>query len=500
MSLLGLDIGTTGCKAIVLDEEGNILSFAYREYPLLHPEPGWAELDANLLWNQVKDAILEVASRTRSDPIIALSVSSHGESVVPINKNGEPLYDFIMNLDKRTEPQYRWWQGTAGKEEIFHLTGMPLHPIYTINKIMWIKENRADIYLKTWKFLCVEDFVIYKLGVFPAIDYSLAARTMCFDMRGKKWSEKILSFADVSEELLSEPKPSGCPVGKVNSKIADELGLRNEVVVATGGHDQPCGALGAGVVSPGLVMNAIGTTDALCPAIKKPVLTEKMMRNNYCCSPHTCPDVCLTIAFNLTGGLLLRWYRDNFCFEEKMEADRSDRNVYDIIVEKASPEPVDVYILPHFVGSGTPSLDFNSKGAIFLGLTIDTTKEDLSRAILDSTNYDLRLNVDKLQEAGILLEEIRAIGGGAKSERWLQLRADVLGKRVCTLKVSEAASLGAAILAGVGINKFASPQEGAGHWVRIKQVFEPDMKQHSQYEERYHNYLKIYPTLKALIL
>jgi len=499
MSLLGLDIGTTGCKAVAFNEEGALLARAYREYSLLHPNPGWAELDVNLLWKKIKEVIFDVANKTRSNPIKALSVSTQGEAVVPVTKDGKPLYNFSVSFDKRTEPQCQWWQEEIGKEEIFQITGMPLHPMYTINKIMWLKENRPDIYRKAYKFLCVEDFVIFKLGAFPAINHSLAARTMCFEIREKKWSERILSLAGVRKELLSEPKPSGCPVGKVNSKIAEELNLKSDVVVVTGGHDQPCGALGAGVVSPGLVMNAIGTSDALCPAINEPLLNKEMLGNNYCCYPHTCPDIYITISFNLTGGLLLKWYRDTLCFEEKMEADRTGRDVYDIIVERANPEPVDIYILPHFVGSGTPTLDSKSKGAI-LGLTIDTTKEDISRAILDSNNYDLRLNMDKLKEAGIPMEEIRTIGGGAKSERWLQLRANVLGKRVCTLKVSEAVSLGAAILAGVGINIFTSPQEGAQQWVKTDKVFEPDVKQHSQYRERYQNYLKIYPALKELIL
>lgn len=499
MSLLGLDIGTTGCKAVALNEEGALLSGAYREYSLLHPKPGWVELDANLLWEKVKEVIFEVASKTHFDPIKALSVSTQGEAVVPIAKDGRPFYNFIISFDSRTESQCQWWQEKIGKEEIFQITGMPLHPMYTINKIMWLKENRPDIYRKAYKFLCVEDFVIFKLVAFPAIDYSLAARTMCFDIREKKWSEKILSLAGVSQELLSIPKPSGYPVGKINPRIAEELTLKKDVIVTAGGHDQPCGALGAGVVSPGLVMNAIGTSDVLCPAIKEPLLSKKMLANNYCCYPHTCPDMYTTISVNFTGGLLLKWYRDTFCFEEKMEAKRAGRDVYDIIVEKVSPEPVDVYVLPHFVGSGTPTLDSKSKGAI-LGLSIDTTKEDISRAILDSNNYDLRLNMDKLQQIGIPIEEIRTIGGGARSKKWLQLRADVLGKRVCTLKVSEAASLGAAILAGVGINSFTSPQEGARQWVKIDRVFEPDIKRHSQYRERYQNYLKIYPALKELIL
>lgn len=323
MSLLGLDVGTSGCKAIAFNEEGTLLSGAYREYSLLHPEPGWAELDVNLLWKRIKEVILEVANGTRSDPIKALSVSTQGEAVIPVSKDGKPLYNFSVSFDKRSEPQCQWWQQEIGKEEIFQITGMPLHPMYTINEIMWLKENRPDIYRKAYKFLCVEDFVIFKLGAFPAINHSLAARTMCFDVREKKWSEKILSLAEVDEELFSELKPSGCPVGKVSSKIAEELNLKKDVVIVTGGHDQPCGALGAGVVSPGLVMNAIGTSDVLCPAIKEPLLSKKMLENNYCCYPHTCPDIYTAISVNLTGGLLLKWYETPSVLRKKWKLKES---------------------------------------------------------------------------------------------------------------------------------------------------------------------------------
>jgi len=494
LSLLGLDIGTTGCKAVAFDLEGRIIAQAYYEYPLLHPQPGWVELNTELLWIKIKQVLKNVASQTRKDPPEALGISCQGEAVVPVDKKSKALYNFIVTFDKRTELQSQWWDERLGREKIFQITGMPLHPMYTINKIMWFKEKKPEIYKKTWKFLCMEDFVIFKLGLLPTIDYSLAARTMAFDIRKETWSEKILSLAGIDINLLAEVKPSGYAVGKVPLSVAQELGLQQRLVVSAGGHDQPCGALGAGVTKPGLAMNAIGTSDVLCPAFASPIFDKKMLENGYCCYHHTYPNTYTTISFNLTGGLLLKWYRDNFCFEERIQAEKIGKDVYDVIVERIHNEPVDVYILPHFVGSGTPTLDSRSKGAI-LGLTLDTTKRHLSRAVLDSNNYDLRMNAERLEHLGISIGEIRVIGGGAKSKIWMQLRADVLAKKVRTLKVSEAASLGAAILAGASIGRF-SIQEGASRLVHIDKTFQPNIHEHEKYTERYQRYLEIYPALK----
>jgi len=269
------------------------------------------------------------------------------------------------------------------------------------------------------------------------------------------------------------------------------------VIVATGGHDQPCGALGAGAVRPGMVMNAIGTSDVLCPTLEEPVLTANMLKSNYCCYPHVIGDAYTTITFNLTGGLLLRWYRDTLCAEEVQMAERTHADPYEIIIGQASGQPADLYILPHFVGSGTPTLDSQSRGAI-VGLTLHTTKSEISRALLDSNNYDLRLNMDTLRGVGIPIEEVRVIGGGSKSPVWLQLRADVLGKPISVPTTSEAASLGAAILAAASVGYFPNVQAGAHAWVKLARTFEPDAGMHDIYELKYSNYLKLYPCLKKM--
>ncbi|MCL5104994.1 MAG: FGGY family carbohydrate kinase, partial [Armatimonadetes bacterium] len=388
-----------------------------------------------------------------------------------------------------------WWRDNLGAGRVFAITGMPLHPMYSINKIMWLKQNRSNVFLEARKFLCVEDYIVYRLTGETVTDSSLAARTMAFDVVKREWSDEILRAADIDVELLPRVLPSGTMVGKILTKVAEELGFSGDAIVATGGHDQPCGALGAGIVRGGMAMNATGTSDVICPALPIPVLNQAMLDSNYCCYPHAVEDYYCSIGFNLTGGLLLKWYRDVLCHEERELAETKGVDPYDVIMSRMSSGPSDVYVLPHFVGAGTPYLDPDSRGAV-LGLTLETGKPELIRAIIDSSNYEMRLNIEHLEHAGIEINEIRAVGGGAKSEKWLQMKADVFGKPITSLQTSEAASLGAAILAGKALGCFESSADAAEGMVRVKKTYEPDAAMHKRYEENYNNYIGVYGTLK----
>lgn len=494
MSLLGLDIGTTGCKAIAFSEDGVELASSYREYPLEHPQQGWSELSPVLIWDNVCTVLREVNSRVTHDPVKALSISAQGEAVLPIDRDGRAIYNFIITFDARTQPQFEWWNENLGAERIFQITGMPLHPMYSINKIMWLKSNEPDIYRRAWKFLCVEDYIIYRLCGEPATDPSLAARTMAFDVTARDWSETILERAGVDRSLLPTVHTSGTGVGTVGEKVAGEVGFTPGVLVVTGGHDQPCGALGAGIVRPGMAMNATGTSDVICPAMPEPVLNDAMLSSNFCCYPHTTEGACCSIGFNLTGGLLLKWYRDTLCAGEVAEAGARGCDPYDVILSGMATEPATAFFLPHFVGAGTPHLNPLSRGAL-VGLTLETDKAQLTRAVIDSINYEMKLNIDRMEEAGIEISELRSIGGGAKSATWLQMKADVFGKPVTSLETSEAASLGTAILAGKALGIFSSAREAADLLVRTRATYEPNMRLHEQYRGLYSHYIKIYDLL-----
>jgi xylulokinase len=497
MSLLGLDVGITGCKAVGFNITGEMLAQAYREYPLHQPHPGWMELDPVEVWEAVTDVIRQVTGAIPDDPVRALSVSTHGESVVPLDTEGRSLYRFITALDTRAGEQTAWWGEQLGKDRLFQITGMPLHPMYTVNKLMWLRQHEPDIFSGARRFTCMPDFVFHQLGLDPAMDYSLATRTMAFDVNRLAWSEEILELAQLDVERLSRALPSGTMVGEISAPVAEELGLAPGAVGVTGGHDQPAGALGCGAIAEGIAMDSTGTVECVAVASPKLVLEPELLEGNLPIAPHTVRSMYLVLGYSSTGGALLRWYRDNFGAAEQREAEQRGEDVYDLILDQASEGPSPVLILPHFFGSGTPWMDPDSKGAI-LGLDMSTSRGQVIKAILDSVTYETKLSVDVMEKAGIVVRELRAIGGGAKSPRWLQTKADIFGKPVVAMDVSEAACLGVAILAGVATEVFPSVEAAVAQMVRVHRTYQPDMDKHERYLEKAQRFAQIYPTLAEL--
>ncbi len=495
MSLMGLDIGTTGCKAVVFDEKGVILASAYREYPFEQPQDNWAEFRPALIWGKAQEVLQEVNGQVKMNPVKALAVSSQGEAVTAVDASGNSLYNIIASFDYRAIEQMNFLETSLSKEILYQKSGMPSHPMYSINKIMWLKQNLPDIFENTWKFMLVEDYIIFQLTGECGIDYSLAARTMAFDVTAKKWSSEILAIAGIEPEKLSPPVPSGTIIANVKKTLRDALGFVGEIPVITGGHDQPCGALGAGVLKAGTAMNSMGTVDAICPIFQKLDFSEAMRLGNYSIYPYVASDFYCTIGINMTGGLLLRWYRDTLCAEERHKALELKRDPYELIMAEMAPLPKDIFFLPHFVGAGTPYFDPLSKGAI-VGLKVSTSKADLTRSIIDGINYEMKQNIDYLRQNGIVLHEIRSVGGGSKSKTWLQIKASCFGIPVVKPKVSEAVSLGAAILAGYAIGSFKSIEDGVANMVSIAEVFDPDPELNAIYEEKYLKYKQLYQLLK----
>ena len=498
MSLLGIDLGTTGCKVAIFDRFGEVLSMEYKEHPLIHPKEGWVEIDPNFIWNNIINLLKKANQKVKKDKVKAFSISCQGEAIIPVDKDGNSLYNAIVTFDSRTRQQYEFWKRTLGEKKIFKITGMPLHPMYSINKIMWIQKNLKYIYKKTYKFLCFEDYIFSKFGIIPTIDYSLAARTMAFDITSKNWSEEILKEAKVSIDLLPEVRPSAEIVGEICPTISNKVGLGKSIFGVTGGHDQACGAFGAGIIEENTAINATGTSDVIATVLNEIYLTDSMLKNNYPCYPYVVKDKYLTTTFNLTGGLLLRWYRDNFCYEEKKIARKKKVNVYTLIDENIFKKPVNIFILPHFVGSGTPYIDSKSKG-IMMGLDLEVDKAKITRAILESNAYDLKMNLEMLRKSGVNVNKIIAIGGGAKSDRWIQIKSDILGKKIVTLKNPEAASLGAALLAGVAIGEYRSFNDAVENAVSEDKSFYPSENNNKPYNKRYKIYKDIYSKNKELL-
>lgn len=497
--LLGLDIGTTGTKSVVFDEKGRVVSKGYREYKLLHREPHLSELDPREVWASIKQVLKESISnaKIRPDEIKAVSTAVMGEAFIPVGKGGEPLYWSMTTFDARAIKQVKSWEENFGPKEMFKITGQPLSakmPYYTLQKIQWIKENKSKVFRKTWKFLCWEDYFNFRLTGKCVTDYTIATRTMMFDIHKKKWSEKILDLAGIDEDLLPEVKPSGHVVGEVSKKASEETCLSTRTLVVTGGHDQPCGALGAGILEEGKLMDATGTVECYATVQDKLVLNDKMRRQGYAVHVYVLEDKYFMFGVTPTSGSVLRWFRDEFAYEEKIKASEEGRDVYDVLIDEASktePGSLNLFLYPYFEGSSTPTVNREARGTI-IGLTLAHSKKDIVRAILESLAFELRRNIETFRNYGIKINEIRAIGGGAKSPFWLQLKADITKIDVLVPEAKmETAALGAAILTTKASGTYKTFNEAALNMSRISERYEPKPDKGTLYDGIYERYFKL---------
>jgi len=498
MSLIGLDIGTTGCKAIVFNSAGRILGHGAREYSILTPFPNWAEQDAEQVWRLAWDALHEAVATAVDDPPQALALSCQGEAVIPVDENGTALRPAILGMDTRTDAENEWLAERFGAENLFNRTGMPMHTINTLPKLVWLQRNEPEIWKTAQQFLLYEDFFLRRMGGRAAISHCLASRTQMYDLETGGWADDILTGCGIDPGRLATLAPDGGGVvGTMQQDLAEELGLSGEVLLVSGGHDQACAATGSGVVEAGLAMVSTGTAEVVEVAMDTPALDEALREGNISVYRHVVPGLYLAMTLNHSGGLLLRWYRDTVCQWEREQAQISGQDAYDLILGDAPAGPTSLMVLPHFSGSGTPWLDTTSKGAI-LGLTFATTRPILAKAVLEGLTFELRINLDLLREAGITINELHAVGGGARSPLWLQLKADICQVPLRIPQVTEAACLGAALLAGVAAGVYPDLASAVAQTVHLERRVDPQTDRVSAYDERYRLYRQMYPTLIEL--
>jgi xylulokinase len=495
MAYMGIDIGTTGCKAAVFDVAGKLLSSSYREYPLIIPRPGWAELDSEKVISACFEVIREAASQT-ADSVRALAVSSQGEAFTPLAADGSFLCNAMVSSDARAAEIAESWSAEFGKEKLYHITGHTAHPMFTVFKLLWLRDNAPQIWKETAKFLCFEDLLSYKLGAEAAMGWPLAGRTMLFDVVKKDWSDEILQAVGINREQLARPLASGSIAGVVSAGIAAELGLPENTKIVTGGHDQTIGALGAGVFREGCAMYATGTVECITPAFSEAVFSDSLFRNNLCTYNYSLGEMFTTVALSLTGGNLLKWFRDEFGQMEVEAAKHGGINAYELLMHDMPKSPSSLLVLPYFTPTGTPYFDIEATGAI-LGLRLSTGRAEILRALLEGVAMEMKLNLDILEKSGIVIDELRAIGGGAKNRDWTQLKADIMNKPITTVKITEAGCLGAAALA-FAADTGKTPQDCAQSWVRTGETIQPNPQNAAIYAEKFESYRKLYPALKAL--
>jgi xylulokinase len=497
MKLIGLDVGTTGCKAMVFDTEGRVLGRGSREYGVICDAPAKAEQDAELVWSLTKESLREAVTAAGSEGISALSVSVQGDAIIPVDEDFRPLHPAILGMDYRSGPQAERCATVLGAMALFARTGMRPHPMNSITKVLLLRELSPEVFDRATRIVTYADFILGRLGGEAAIDYTMASRTMAFDLEAKEWSETIHRALGLDKGIWSKPMPSGTALGRIMRGLAEELGLPSDLELVAGGHDQTCAALGAGAVREGLGVVSTGTAEVLSTALDRPALSEAMFNSFYPCYLHAKEGMYFSFSLNHSGGMVLRWWRDNFASEEVASADKKGMEPYRLMDDRMPEGPSPVMLLPHLNGSGTPTCDLQSKGAL-IGLTLATNRHDVAKAILEGLTFELRVNLETMVGCGMRIEDLVGVGGGAKSARWLQLKADILNRPLRTLRNPEAACLGAALLAGLGTGVYENLEQAVARTVHYDREFLPQADRVACYSERYANYRQLYPQLREL--
>ena len=480
MFVASLDLGTTGCRTFIFDLAGTIIASDYQEWDSFYPTPSYVEQDANIWWESIKKTIEAAIKKSGIDKteIVSLSVTNQRETIVPVDKEGNPLHNALVWQDRRTTDQCNLIKEKIGIDKIYETTGLTIDPYFSISKIMWFKEKKPEIYNKAHKFLLVSDYIIYKLTGKYVTDHSNASRTMLFDINNLKYSEFIASELELDLDKMPEAFESGVDIGEITT---DETNFDKKTLVITGAGDQQSAALGVGVVSPGEIKCTTGTGSFILAYLSKPNFDPQ---KRVLCSCHAVPGVWVQEASIFTSGAALRWFRDQIGQAECMAAEEG-QDPYDIMTAEAQKSPIGakgLLFIPHMVGAGAPHWNPYAKGIIF-GLALGHERKDLYRAVLEGVAYEVKKNIEVFKELRIEPKELLLTGGGSRSDFWNQIYADVLGITCVRNIIEEATSLGAAILAASGAGLFPDISKAAENLCKVDKKWIPNEKNHNYYEK-----------------
>lgn len=494
MSLLGIDIGTTGCKAANFTAEGVCRGTAYREYAVSRPQPGWAELDSHRVWEAVRAVIAEVVRDAGSNPIKAMGISSMGEAVVPVSRAGKMLGNSILSSDDRGGEYVEKMRAVWSADRWYAINPNIPGPNYSLPKLCWLRDHEPALYDRTWKFLHWGNLAAFLLGGEPQSTYSLANRTLLFDLHGGCWSNPLLQQAGLPVDKLPAVVPDGTVVGRVARSAAESLGLSPDTLIVTGSHDQCCNALGAGIVSPGRAVCGIGTFECNTPVYDRLPDDAFMRGRGLNIEHHALPGLYVSFLYNQAGSLV-RWFRDTFAAADHT-AQTGGPDIYDCLTAEMPKDPTSLFVLPYFELTGPPKFSAGGRGAI-LGLRSSTTRGEILKGIMESITFYFAESLCDLTTIGIDTTEFIATGGGARSDQWLQIKADILGVPFVRLTLPEVTAAGAAMLAGLAAGIFHSPADAAKAFVHRERVFEPDGGRHRRYQEKLADYRQLAPALLA---
>lgn len=500
MLYLGIDAGTTALKVGLFDERGIARAIASEEYTLITPTADQVEFDPENYWQACVRVVQRVTAQAnvRHEEIVALAVSSQGQTTIAVDEQGRALRPALVWLDNRASDAARKIAAHFDPREVYAATGnSEVVPMWTACKILWLKENEPDIFRRAFKFLLVEDFLLYRLSGRFATDGAIACSSLLWDARHGKWWDEMLAFLEITPERLAEPVLPGGIVGTLKRESAELLGLSPKTLVIAGGVDLTAGAIGAGNIRSGSVSESTGGSLAILATIDTHDLdpTRKLSVN-----VHVVPGAFLFVAVCSTGGMALRWFRDQFAQEEITKAREQDRDAYQLLDELAASIVAGcegLTMLPHLMGASSPENNVNARG-VFYGFTLRHTKAHFVRAVLEANAFMLKRNLDLMASVGSAARQVFSTGGGAKSALWGQIKADVINMPIVLLAQPETTILGDAILAAVASGAYRNFDEACANMVHTQGQIEPNLANQNIYAEAYARYCALYDQLADL--
>ena len=482
MNYLSIDVGTTCCKCQLFTGDGKILEYIFEEYGFLKSD-GYTYVDISAIKENVFSMIKSVSLKHKVDSIC---FSTFGEAFVLLDKYDNILFNPMLYTDKRGEEQAKNIALKFGNEKLYKLTGTLPHCMYSVSKLLYIKENYPALYASADKVLLICDYLGYLLTGKRVIDYSLAARTGIFDIENLCFSEDLCNGLGIDKNLFSTPERAGYVVGSINN---EELGLKDCKLVL-GSHDQICTALGAGVIEGGQAVDGMGTVECITAVFKDKCDNLKAGEQGYPVVPFAVKGLYCTYICNYASGSIVNWYKDEIVHGYK--GDKA--NVFEYLESGFTKDPTGLYILPYFAGSAIPYQDVNARGAI-VGLTTSTTASQIYQSLMESTAMEMKFEVAIAKKYGIKIKSAVATGGGANSDKWLQIKSDIQGIKYKTLRSSEGGLCGCAVLQSVAVGKNSIGQ-AVKIFVKKKKTFKPDKEKTRAYRPYYKKYIKLYKSIK----
>lgn len=488
MYFLGIDVGTSSVKIILMDRNGTSIFTSSRQYPLYHPHVGWAEQDPEDWWIGVKEGIREILKKSEvpAEAIKAVGLSGQMHGMVALDKNDRVLMPAILWCDQRTQEECDYLNNTIGVSLLTKYTGNKALTGFTAPKILWVKKHKKNIFDKIAHILLPKDFIRFKLTGEYATDVSDASGTLLFDVENKKWSQKMLEIVGLSERVLPECYESNEVTGKISCWAAAETGLVAGTPVVGGGGDQACGAVGTGTVESGIISVALGTSGVVFACQDSYSVDEESRLHSFCHANGKWH----VMGVMLSAASCLKWWVENV-------TSFGSKNSYDLLLEeagKSSPGSNGIIFLPYLMGERTPYNDPDAKGA-FIGLNITHRRGDLTRAILEGVAFGLKDSLEIIKEMHIPIKSARVNGGGATSTLWRQILANVFDLRVDVVNSTEGPAFGAAILAAVGAGAFRDVNEACRSIIKTMDSVFPDEAEVNLYNDIYKIYNNLYKNL-----